>query len=89
MQLIINHCILTAVTPLSKDNLIYGQLSWEPKQSLQREVTVVIPVSTKWLEFVSMNQLIPFWMSCINACMSSNKAWKMSMNREMQGEHVA
>ena len=26
--LVINRCILTAVVPLSKDNLIQGQISW-------------------------------------------------------------
>ena len=35
-----NHCILSAVGPLSKDNLIQGQLCGEPKQLLQREATI-------------------------------------------------
>ena len=40
LHLVTNHCILTAVAPLSKDNSIQGQLSWEPKHSLPGEVTV-------------------------------------------------
>ena len=40
MQLVANHCIPAAVAPLSKENVLQGQFSWEPKQSLQREVTV-------------------------------------------------
>ena len=38
--LVTDHCMLTAVVPLNKDNLMEGQTSWLPKQSLQRQFTV-------------------------------------------------
>ena len=32
--LVTNHCILTAAVPLNKDNLMYGQISWETKAGI-------------------------------------------------------
>ena len=44
MQLVTDFGILTAVAPLSKDNAIQGQSFWKPKQSLQKQVTVIAGV---------------------------------------------
>ena len=59
-QSVANHCILTSVTPLSKDNAISGQRSWEPKQSLPKEVTVC------WLDTLGIELHIAAF-TCITA----------------------
>ena len=57
MQLGTNHWILTAVAPLRKDNSISGQLSWKPKQSLLRELTVQLSGSSNVLQATQMMAL--------------------------------
>ena len=41
-QLENNHCILTAMVPVSKNIVRQGQFSWEPKQPLQNKISEVL-----------------------------------------------